>query len=139
MDSVVVEDRHTVDRGAHHLIIFKVTVVALGTSGQLDIIHIQDELVAAVEVTDSDVLLTSVGTQVNSVVVPVTLSTSSTTTAIARDIATALCGHRPFLNHRPVARTVVGDSNTEVIGRIVGILSASPEAEGATSSKGHLR
>ena len=116
MYCVVVEDRHTINTGAQHLIILKMTVIALGTSGQSDVINIQDEHVGAVEVTDTNVLLTSIGTQVNSVLIPVALCTVVTATTIAHDIATRLRSHRPLLNHCPVARTVVGDGHTEVFG-----------------------
>ena len=46
------------------------SAAALGTAGQSDVVQAHDVLVVAVEVTESDVGLASVGAQVNSVVVP---------------------------------------------------------------------
>ena len=112
---------------------------ALAADSQLDVVDVEDELVVAGEVTDGDVFLPSEGTQVDAVVVPVALGTGRTTAANAHHIATALGGHRPRLNLGPVGSAVVGDEHTEVLGRIAGILSASPEAEGRASGEGHLR
>ena len=134
--SVVVEDRHTVDAGAHHLIIFEVTLVtALGTAGQFNIVNIQIEHVAAVEVTDGKVsLLAGIGAQVNAVVVPVALCTLA-----ARTIVTlALGSQRPFVQHGEVAGIGAsgGDGHAEVFSGITAVLSASPEAEGGTAADG---
>ena len=68
INRVVVEDRHTVDAGAHHLIIFKVTVAALGATSQLNVVDVDFVLVVAVEVTEGDVdILASVSAQVDAV------------------------------------------------------------------------
>ena len=133
--SIGVEDRLAVDAGAHHLEVLEVTVAVLGTVAQLDVVDIQVEHVAAVEVTDGHILLTGEVAQVDAVERPGALVTLAARTAVTL----ALLADRPFVDHRPVARAVVGDEHTEVLGSVAGILGAGIEAEGATGSKGHLR
>ena len=65
--SVVVEDRHTVDAGTHHLIIFEVTVVALGASGQGNVINPDFVHVIVLMVESNPHVLAGIGTQVNRV------------------------------------------------------------------------
>ena len=107
--------------------------------GQQYIVDFQKELVAAIEVTDGDVLLSGVGAQVDGILIPVAYVTGVAVAAIAFVATRAFGGHRPLLNQRPAARAVVGHIHAKVLGGINGILGASPEAEGAALNQVHFR
>ena len=111
--------------------------VALGASAQLNVVQAHDVLVVAVEVTEGDVGLASVGAQVNGVVVPSAESGGSVVTANSVSdvcigmVATSLSSQSPLLDAGEVARvgTRRRNEHAEVVGRIALIASGNPEAE----------
>ena len=113
-------------------------VTTLAAVAQCDIVHIEVEPVGAVEVTDGDVTgLAGVSAQVNGILIPIALRTAAAARNVGR--STSLGCHRPLLDGGEVGGVGLaarGDSDTEVLSGVVGILSASPEAERAT--EGHL-
>ena len=134
MDSVVVEDRFAIDAGAQDLVAFEVTIGTVAASVHFDVVDIQIEHVGAVEVTDGHIpSLTSVGAQVNSILVPSTFSVVAASSHIVTNVTSALGCHRPLLDSGEVG-TVVRNSHAEVFSSIAGILSASPEAKRTTES-----
>ena len=99
-------------------------------SGNLNIVKIKYELVGAVEVTDGHItLLTCVATQINDILIPVTLITLRTLLAWAL-LHTGSCCQRPFIKHgegRSFSIVRCRNSYTEVFCSIAGILCTNIE------------
>ena len=106
-----------------------------------DIVHVQDELVGAVEVTDGYITLAAVGTQVNGKLIPgVRRAVAATGIVVTNNTRDALCRHRPFLDGgegRSVSGARGGDGHAEMLSSIIRILCLGPEGDGA--AQGHLR
>ena len=106
-----------------------------------DIINIEVEHVAAVEVTDSHITHATVSAQVNGIFIPVALHTAAAAAldGFASAIAHALGAHRPFLEHGKGARVGVGrrNGNAKVLSSIHIVLCASIESQDTTQL--HLR
>ena len=106
-----------------------------------DIVHVQDELVGAVEVTDGYITLATVGAQVNGKLIPgVRRAVAATGFVVTNNSSVALRSHRPFLDGgegRSVSGARGGDGHAEMLGSIIRILCLGPEAD--SSTEGHLR
>ena len=116
------------------------TEVTASVGVQGDVVNVEDELVGAVEVTDGHITgLALVGAQVGSEQIPVALCTVGARTTSADHAVNALGSQCPLLDGGEVrTRSTSGrDSHAEVFGSVVGVLSASIEAERTT--EGHFR
>ena len=106
-----------------------------------DVIDVEVEHVAAVEVTDGHITIATVGAQINGIFIPVALLTAAALTldGFASAVAHALGTHRPLLDHGEGARVGVGrrNSHAKVLSSIAGILGAGIESDDTTEL--HLR